>query len=97
MVSFPDTLEDAINSDPTKNLRIGQLRSRPAVEVARGSEVLIPYSFLEINFTTTALRFASTLADDPQCKVQIFREDRYRSDMLLGEALVPLQPLLTQP
>lgn len=97
VVSFPDTLEDAINSDPTKNLRIGQLRSRPAVEVARGSEVLIPNSFLEIYFTTTALRFASTLADDPQCKVQIFREDRYRSDMLLGEALVPLQPLLTQP
>ena len=97
VVSFPDTLEDAINSDPSKNLRIGQLRSRPAVEVARGSEVLIPNSFLEVNFTTTALRFASTLADDPHCKVQIFREDRYRSDMLLGEALVPLQPLLTQP
>ena len=97
VVSFPDSLEDAINADPTKNLRIGQLRSRPAVEVARGSEVLIPNSFLEINFTTTALRFASTLADDPQCKVQVFREDRYRSDMLLGEALVPLQPLLTQP
>ena len=34
VVSFPDTLEDAINSDPSKNLRIGQLRSRPAVEVA---------------------------------------------------------------
>ncbi|QDZ19073.1 hypothetical protein A3770_02p15910 [Chloropicon primus] len=97
VVSFPDTLEEAINTDPTKNLRIGQLRSRPAVEVARGSEVLIPNSFLEVNFTTTALRFASTLADDPHCKVQIFREDRYRSDMLLGEALVPLQPLLTQP
>ena len=96
VVSFPAEMEDAISTDQ-KSLRIGNLRSRPAVEVARGSEVLIPNSFLEVNFTTTALKFASTLADDPKCLVKVFRSDKYKSDLELGEALVPLQPLLTQP
>eukprot|EP00887_Chlorella_sp_A99_P007284 scaffold2.g7284.t1 len=76
--------------------RLACLRTHPAVEVARGSEVALPAGLAAADFSAGLLTLATLLARGPVMAVDVLHREQLSEDSLLGRAHVPLAPLLQE-
>ncbi|KAL6757254.1 hypothetical protein V8C86DRAFT_2629461 [Haematococcus lacustris] len=87
-------LELVVSSGRRLPSKFAPLRTHPAVDIARGAEGALPNGAGTLEFVAGVVQLAGVLAQDPRVSLEVWHKEKFRADMLLGVASVPLAPLL---
>eukprot|EP00873_Tetraselmis_striata_P037318 jgi/Tetstr1/457582/TSEL_044150.t1 len=93
---LPAEVKGVVNAHGRKAFPI-PVKTYPATDVARGTEITLPNGYAEVEFVTDVMTLASTLAAEPQLVLEVWHKERLKRDMMLGMASVPLSVLLQEP
>ena len=94
--SLPTLLTDLIQSRGHRiPSRMNPLRSFPPVNIQRGCQGLVLNGSGSVEFTLGVMELARILGSDPRLNVEVWHQERFKEDTLLGVSSIPLAHLLS--